>query len=230
MVKDNTKLQLAYDKIKDMVISSKEYSSFINSIINNPYFISKVKNIPSEELSANLPDSFKDLDFVYELSNKLGMQDDFSKMIVSSCKDYDVVKRIIVVKLLEYYYGNTTKEDLDEYDELLHILQVIFGSDVLIESVTNNEALYHQFCTVMGTYSIDDYDGFINVFNDIFDLVSHEKNHDRIVEIIKDNIKLISDYTNNGLLYKREMLGQNEYEDLILTLPDYLIDNNQKNM
>ena len=213
------KLMNAYEVIKKKVLSSKEYSIFIDKLISNPNFISRVGNKFDRDFSSDLADSFNDLDFVYELSCVLNMEDDFSNMIASATRDNDAIKGIVMTKLMEYYYGNTDKEDLDAYDVLLSILHTIFSTDALISTVTSDNVLYDEFKALTNSSDLDEYNHFIDEFNVVHDLTKDEKNHDRIIEIITENNDELSKYVSLGLKKK----SAEEIDDILSKIPKELI-------
>lgn len=215
----DSKLIYAYEVIKKKVLSSEEYGIFIDKLISNPNFISRVGNKFDHDFSSDLADSFKDLDFVYELSCVLNMEDDFSNMIASATRDNDAIKGIVMTKLIEYYYGNTNKEDLDAYDMLLSILHAIFSTDTLISTVTSDNALYDEFKALTNSGDLDEYNHFIDEFNVVHDLTKDEKSHDRIIEIITENNDELSKYVSLGLKKK----SAEEIDDILSKIPKELI-------
>ena len=183
---NDEKLQLAYDSLKKEVISSKIYKDFINRITSNPLFIKKTNGIYIEDFINNSDD----LDFIYEVSNMINMEDDFSFIIISSVKSDDKLLSVIKTKILETYYGNTIKIDIDANDELFNILQNVLGLDTLIKSVYNPNILYDSFS------DINEFRSFVEKFNSLYELVIYEKNHDRIIDIINDSGLLVIEENN----------------------------------
>ena len=220
------KIALAYDKLKKDVVSSDEYLNFVNTIIENPDFISKVGNSFDDEFSSHLAESFSDLDFVYVLSDKVNMEQEFTKAIIDSVKSEDAISSIIMVKLLEYYYGNSMKEEIDAYDELLQILLIVFDVDTLIESLSNNDILYRSF-----SINIDNdrnvYNQFVSDFTDVYNMIKDEKDYNKMIDIISANKDKFEHYVVLGLENKKQI---NDEEQFGLDISGIFNGKSKKNM
>ena len=231
-LENDVKLQLAYEIVRKKILSSKEYRNYINGIVENESFVNSVSKLRKQEFGSNLSeyllDCCNDIDFIKDLSSVLNKEDEFSKVLVAAIKTDNPIESVVMSKLVEYYYGNSLKEDFDANDELLHLLQAIFGSDILLESLGNRLILSEYINEITGTDN--GYDEFLENFIYLYNLIKDEKDYEKVRSIVLTNKDKLNNYVLSGLEKNHQRLDDRDYQTLLDTIPTEFYMVSKKNM
>ncbi len=179
------------DSFQDFILYIGHLDSFIEIFtFDNGEFDNKFALKALENLEA--------LRFICNDETGLHEEEKLHDALVESVKDNNAISTIINTYLIETKYGNPKRVELDDYtpnDKLFAILEIIFGLDTLILSVSDRRKLWERFCEVTENNETDE---MVN-FNDAMEKL-YEFSKDSNPEVFMSAIESYSDYLKPYIL------------------------------
>ena len=188
------KLDVAKDSIIKEIIGSKEYSDYLLNVFGKH---EKIK----ESISSLVGDSvnkgiiagkfLQNFDDVKQISDVIGLNESFDNMVDNAISNNsDIFLSTIKKHIYVTHYGNQFKNDITLDDYIYELLELLLGSEVLIDCVNESTSIKMAFTAKFPEFS-SLYDTLYNKLNKFN---YGDINMDILMEIIKninDDLRLV---------------------------------------
>lgn len=124
--------------LKQMLVNGMAYNKFLhdNKSELEEYFVKDLEfDVDLFLRNAN------NIDFIYERYIEKGKEREINRALRSSITSNNGIHYIILNKYFDTIYGNLDKDDFSVNDYLYGIIEAIYGTDTVIEAISNPEIL-----------------------------------------------------------------------------------------